>query len=141
MPIGTVKEVAKDYTVVTIERQEMCGDCHACDMMGERKLCEIRCSNTYPVQPQDRVEVDIANQTFLKATGVMYGIPLAAMLIGLLIGSFVPDAWGTYAKEIAMLVLSIGLMVSAFCFVKKRDRANKYAHFLPSIKKVYDKEV
>lgn len=64
MPIGTVEKVEEDYVIVSIERQDMCGECHACEMLGEVKKCTLKCVNECKSQVGDQVEVDV-EQRFL----------------------------------------------------------------------------
>lgn len=136
MPIGTVERVEADYAIVTIERQDMCGECHACEMIGEVKKCEIRCVNHGAVKIKDRVEIDLANQTFLKATALMYGLPLVSLLVGLGMGLVVPEDWGSYGREMAMLGGGLGLMTLSFMWIRKKDRNKQYRELLPRIKRI-----
>ena len=43
MPYGTVKEIKGNIAVVSMERQDMCGECHACEMMSGKKNCTLSC--------------------------------------------------------------------------------------------------
>ena len=86
MPYGTVKEIKGKTVVVSLERQDMCGDCHACEMMSGKKSCTLNCETDQPYRIGDKVEVDITNQYFLKATYIVYGVPLVGFIIGLILG-------------------------------------------------------
>ena len=136
MPIGTVRKIEEDYAVVTIERQDMCGECHACEVLGEVKKCEIRCRNICKAGINDKVEIDLSNESFLKATFLMYGIPLAGLLIGLLLGTMIPDTVGIYAKEVGTIIGGLVGMVLGFLWIKKRDEKKHYTTLLPQIKRI-----
>lgn len=135
MPIGTVQKTEEHYAIVTIERQDMCGECHACEVLGEIKKCEIRCINTCEALPNEQVEVDLSNQSFLKATLLMYGVPLAGLMGGILLGSFLPDTLGNNIKEIGMIIGGLGLMTTCFLWIRHKDRKNHYTEILPMIKR------
>ncbi|MGL4736424.1 MAG: SoxR reducing system RseC family protein [Cellulosilyticaceae bacterium] len=133
---GTVTRLEGKYAHVRIIREEMCGECHACDMMGEQKKCEIKCLNKVQVQFGDLVEVDGSSDQFLKATGLMYGLPLVGLLGGLGVGYMLSVMFMGSEKEWLMLVLGLAGMTGMFLWVRKRDAQRKYERFLPSITKV-----
>ena len=133
MPVGTVRKLENDYALVTIERQDMCGECHACEMLGETKKCEIRCINRAQADVNDQVEIDLAKPTFLKASFIMYGVPLVGLLAGLLLGTLLPLSLGTHIRELGMIVCGIGLMTLGFVWIRKRDQAKHYTDLLPVI--------
>lgn len=135
---GIVERLEGKYAHVRIMREEMCGDCHACDMMGERKKCEIKCINQVQGQVGDVVEVDGSSNQFLKATGLMYGLPLIGLLVGLGIGYILTvTLWGQ-ANEWVMLILGLGGVAGMLYGIKKYDAKQCYEAFLPTITKVID---
>lgn len=139
MPIGTIERLEGEYAFVVMERKDMCGDCHACEIVGEVKKCELKCVNYCRGNIADQVEIDLSNQTFLKATAIMYGVPLVALLVGLGVGMLVPQQMGTYTQELAMIGLGTLFMVGSFLWIRHRDRTTKYNGLLPVAHKIVKK--
>lgn len=136
MPTGTVQKIEGDYAIVTIERQDMCGECHACEVIGEIKKCQIKCINTCQAMIDEEVEVDLSNQSFLKATLLMYGVPLAGLLVGICLGALLPGEEGHFVKEFGMIIGGLGLMTISFLWIRHRDKQNHYTELLPKIKRI-----
>lgn len=133
---GTVERIEGNYAYVRIMREEMCGDCHACDMMGEKKKCEIKCFNNTNSLVGDVVEVDGSSNHFLKATGLMYGLPLICLLGGLGLGYLLPLGQLGSLREGVMIITGLGSMAGMFWWIKRRDAKKEYEVFLPTIIKV-----
>lgn len=128
MPVGTVEKVEADFVIVTMERQDMCGECHACEMIGEVKKCTLKCMNTCHSQIGDRVEIDVANQSFMQATFIMYGLPLLGLLGGIGVGYQISEG--------VAIVLGILAMALIYGIIKLGEHKNKYEKMLPSAIKV-----
>ncbi len=133
MPSGIVQKIEGEYAIVEIKRQDMCGDCHACDAVHVSRACTLKCINNVHSKVGDSVEISLDNKTFLKATIIMYGLPLAGLIGGLLVGYIIGN-FATYMDaEILMILgatLGMGLM---FMVIKNRDKQNKYRKMLPYI--------
>lgn len=128
MPVGTVEKIESDYVIVSIERQDMCGECHACEMLGEVKKCTLKCVNKCESQIGDQVEVDVEHTSFMKATFIMYGLPLIGLLVGIGIGY--------RFSEVIAIVLGTALMALIFGLIKYGEKRNKYRKMLPTATKV-----
>ena len=93
--VGTVTELNGNKAKVVFTRSKACGDCHACVSFGS-----------------DQAETELANTLGAKVGDrVMYGIPLVALLAGVLIGSFISDlftaVFGIGAAVIAFLIIRL----------------------------------
>lgn len=128
MPVGTVERLESDFVIVSMERQDMCGDCHACEMIGEVKKCTLKCVNKCNSQIGDRVEIDVANSSFMKATLIIYGLPLIGLMAGVGLGYKVSEALG--------IVLGVLFMAGIFGLIKLGEHKNKYQKMLPAAIKV-----
>lgn len=133
MPKGTVEKVEGELATVSIERQDMCGECHACEVLGEVKKCQIQCIDKCQSQVGDEVEIDLDQASFLKATGIMYGVPLVGLFIGLGVGMLIPARFGKNVQEIGMMILGLLMMSLGLFWVKGREKKHKYNKHLPSI--------
>lgn len=133
MPVGTVEKIEKQYIFVKMERQDMCGECHACEMLTDKKSCNLKCTSTVKCKVGDRVEVSLENKTFLKATYIMYGLPFVGLVIGFILGyilqSYVVPQWG----ELVIVVTALLGMSSMLGVIYIRDKRNAYKKYLPCI--------
>lgn len=136
MAIGRVEKVENNFATVSIKRQDMCGECHACEMTGEIKECTIKCRNLCHSQVGEIVQIEAAQPAFLKATGIMYGVPLIGFILGLSLGTLVPCSVDTNLREIVMAILGIVGVISGLIWIKRRDYNKKYDNLLPDIVKV-----
>lgn len=133
MPYGTVKEIKGKTAVVILERQDMCGDCHACEMISGKKACTLNCQTRVPCEVGDRVEVSITNEYFLKATYLVYGVPLVGFLMGLLVGIlFTKGMTSSYEDLVITLTTIIGTALGVG-YIRFKDKKEAYHKFLPYV--------
>lgn len=136
MPIGRVEELEGKLGVVHMDRQDMCGDCHACEALSGKKSCVIKCINTVQAQVGDVVEVDVTQQIFLKATYIMYGLPFVGLMIGLGLGYIISLDMTAHMGEIVMIAGAFLGMGSMLFYIKWRDKKNAYHKYMPRIVKI-----
>lgn len=133
MPVGTVEKVENKYIFVKMERQDMCGECHACEMLTDKKSCNLKCVSNIKCKTGDRVEVSLENSTFLKATYIMYGLPFVGLVIGFIVGyilqTYIVPQWGEVVMAVTALV-GMGIMLA---YIYIRDKKNAYKKYLPRI--------
>ena len=86
---GLVMQEKGDSLVIKMKRKEACAKCRACVAGLTEKDMILEAKNMCRATVDDWVEVEISESGFLFAVGIMYGIPLIALLAGILIGNFV----------------------------------------------------
>ena len=133
MPYGVVKEVNKKYAVVEMERQEMCGECHACDYITGKKNCTLRCAKEIECQVGDKVELKLEQTTFLKATYMMYGLPLIGLIIGVVLGFGTSKLFLFGSEDLWVLVGGLLGTVLPLLGIKRIEQQGKFKKFLPRI--------
>ena len=133
MPYGIVKEIKGNTAVVTLERQDMCGDCHACEMISGKKQCTLSCEAKIPCKVGDKVEVAITTDYFLKATYLIYGVPLIGFLLGLGIGIALSKVLTTTYEDLLVAVCMIIGTGLGVLYIKLKDKKATYKKFLPQI--------
>ena len=133
MPYGIVKEIKGNRAVVTMERHDMCGDCHACEMLSGKKSCTLNCESKVDCEVGDRVEVALTNEYFLKATYLIYGIPLIGFIIGLIIGIGLSKVITIISQDLTIAAwIIIGTSIGIY-YIKYQDKQRAYDKFLPHI--------
>lgn len=133
MPYGVVKEVHKNSVMVTMERQDMCGECHACEMISGKKSCTLTCQSRVPCKVGDRVEVTLTNKHFLKATYIVYGIPLLGFILGILLGYSLAQIVTFGGEDIWVAIGAVIGTLIGVGYIKWADRKEKYKEYLPHI--------
>lgn len=121
--VGTVTELRGDMALVRFKRTKACGDCHACVSFGTDEAgTEIR--NTLGAKVGDRVAIELHSGSVFTASLILYGIPLAALLAGVLIGSRISDA--------AAALIGIGAaLLALLCIRLFEPRFRKLGKFEP----------
>lgn len=133
MPYGIVKEIKGNTAVVVMERQDMCGDCHACEIMSRKKECTLSCETKIPCQVGDEVQVALTTDYFLKATYLIYGVPLIGFLLGLGISVGLSQIQSIpYEDLLSALCIMIGTGLGVL-YIKLKDKKASYTKFLPHI--------
>lgn len=135
MPYGVVKQVDKKYALVEMQRQEMCGDCHACDAISTKKSCMLKCEKEIECQVGDFVELNLMQPTFLKATYVMYGFPLIGLILGIMVGYGASHLFDiNIVSEDLCVLLGGGIgVILPLLGIKWADHQGKFTKYLPHI--------
>ncbi len=105
MEKGRVIKVDGEKVKVSFKRGAGCGSCKACSEGQNENEMEIIAYNDCDAQLNDFVAVSIETEFMLKATGIMYGIPLITMMIGFLLGNMVSQVV-SFATGIIFLLIT-----------------------------------
>ncbi len=89
MEKGKVKNITGEKLTVVFKRGAGCGSCKACSEGQNENEMEIIAYNDCDAKLGDTVAVKIETEFMLKATLIMYGIPLVTLMFGFLLGSLV----------------------------------------------------
>ncbi|MDY0092168.1 MAG: SoxR reducing system RseC family protein [Candidatus Vecturithrix sp.] len=118
--IGRVAKVNKGYVCVEIEKRSACADCHVgcvCDL--GKSVMLIDASDPIGVHENDTVQLSIPTESALRASFAVYGIPLIALILGVLAGEYLGKVFGiTTILEVLGGFVSLGI---ALIFVKLYD--------------------
>ncbi len=110
---------------IMVLRSEMCGTCDACPVSkGEEFYMEVY--NEAGAKEGDDVEVEMENNNFLNASLIVYGIPLLALILGILLGYFAYPVLGLGKPNEIVTVLT-GFIFTAVSYMLIR-------HFEPHFK-------
>ncbi len=108
--VGTVTELSGDRATIAFRRSKACGDCHACVSFGSDQA-KTELKNTLGAKVGDRVSVELHSGSVMKASLILYGIPLLALLAGAVAGSFIGNLWtavfGIGAAALALLAIRL----------------------------------
>lgn len=130
--IGLVESVKDKNVFVKVIRQEACAHCKMCTTgVNEGKECVIEAVNQCHAEVGDTVEIDVQSNYFLRATAIMYGVPLIAMMIGIGLSLGVLQSLDVPAAELISAVIGLALTGIVYLIINKREKANKNTQYLP----------
>ncbi|MBO2517210.1 MAG: hypothetical protein CW338_08080 [Clostridiales bacterium] len=109
---GIVKESKNGMLSVCFERPEACEKCGACGGSSHTHLAQVKGE----AQTGDRVAVEMPEAKVLKISVLVYAIPLAALILGLLIGCLL------IGNDIAGACIGLGLLAVSYFMLKLIDR-------------------
>ena len=89
---GKVIETKGKKAVVRFVRSDACGHCNACFRLGSNEA-DIDIDNALNAQTGDLVGIEMHAKSVLKASLILYGVPLVALLVGAFIGSLQGDLY------------------------------------------------
>ena len=110
---GTGVALEDGMAVVRFERSSMCAHCGACMAAGEHEM-EARVQNRLGAAVGDRVRVELPGRVIAGASLVAYLVPLAALLLGVLVGSLF--------SELAAIVAGLCCCAAAYLLLRVLDR-------------------
>ncbi len=89
---GVVIKVEAGMATVRFERAKACARCRGCISAGENHAMAVM-ENTLDAEVGDRVAISLHARSLIKASLIMYGIPLLALLAGVWLGSGAGNIW------------------------------------------------
>lgn len=123
--IGIVQEIRGKKAQVVIKRHAACGDCGACQVGKEKMTMETMARNDAGAEVGNEVAVEMEFANVLKATSIMYGIPLIGFILGCAIGYFLAQAM-KWDMVLVPFFCGIVLVVVSYGVIRKLDKKGKF---------------
>ena len=89
---GKVIETKGKKAIVRFVRSDACGHCNACFHLGSNEA-DIDIDNVLGAKAGDMVGIEMHGKSVLRASLILYGIPLIALLVGAYLGSLQGDLY------------------------------------------------
>ncbi len=134
--VGEVINIEGKKLVVKMERKEACAKCRACTAGMKKEDMLIRAENMCSADIGDKVDVVLDNSNFMKATLIMYGIPLVAFLIGVFSGYYGALEMGIKNGELIGIALGVILVLVSYAIIHSQEHRFKEGGFTPKAIKV-----
>lgn len=129
---GRVVKVEAGKAIIEIKKHSACGNCKANCAYMETGLRQIEAADPIGVKLFQTVEISIPEEAAFQASMVVFGIPLAALIAGVLIGNYIGMRMEVEnIFEILGGVFSLGL--SFFIVRAYNNRFKKHAENQPVI--------
>ncbi len=124
-------EVCNDEVVVMLQRTEACAKCKACTAGFSKEEMIIRAKNICGATEKQWVSIELEHSNFLTAVLIMYGIPLVALMTGLLSGYYFADQIGISDSALIGFILGIVLMCLSYLWIRSKEDKWKDKKFIP----------
>ena len=103
-PIGKVTRIDGNKVHVTFKRTSACGSCHACFTLSPTEA-EVELDNDLDAEVGNYVEIMMHPSNIVKASLIMYGVPLTGLIVGVCIGAFF-NVYVSFGLGVALSLLS-----------------------------------
>ncbi len=112
---GIVLKTDKGYAEIALIEEGSCEECSAkifCKPAEKKDSKILEVEDPFGVQPGDEVQIQIAGEAILKASFLLYGMPLILIILGIISGiSFFAE---TALPELFSFLFGIGLTALYF---------------------------
>jgi sigma-E factor negative regulatory protein RseC len=128
---GIVVEVTGDSAKVSITAKSACEKCSASAVChpGEQEYMEA--ANPLGARKGQKVKVALAPQVYLKASIILYGIPMTVFVVAAIFGKNLGQRYGTEANsDLWAFITGSACMMISFFFIrmynKKIEKTQEY---------------
>ncbi|MBQ3335370.1 MAG: SoxR reducing system RseC family protein [Eubacteriaceae bacterium] len=139
--LGIVKKTKGKTAKVVIQRHAACGDCKKCDVSKDKSTMTTEAINRAKAKEGEAVAVEMSFNNVMKASGIAYGIPCAAFILGCFLGFYLLPQWGADAT-LGGFLSGVVLTVLAYLVIHLADRRGAFAgrDYAPVITEILSEE-
>ena len=120
---GIVAEVEGGIAKVSIVRKGACDSCAAAEICHPGEESFMEAANPLGAKKGQRVKVVVAPQTYLKASIILYGVPMAALVGGAIIGKNLAEYYGAGAQsDLWAFIAGMTCLVVSFLFIRMYNK-------------------
>ncbi|NLM51621.1 MAG: SoxR reducing system RseC family protein [Firmicutes bacterium] len=119
--VGLVVDIVEDKAIVAVQRHDVCAKCGACGIaISGRGENHLEALNKVNATVGQKVKIVSDTSHVLRASFMVYIVPLLALLLGLFVGQQLEGSFGVFVR--LDLVLGIVFLLAAFLLVRRYDR-------------------
>ncbi len=134
---AVVRAIQGRMAVVVTTHESACKSCSAkdtCSVLGGTGANrEVRARNTIGAHIGDIVTISIGSSSFLKATFLVYMVPILALIGGLVLGFFVAKLLSINENVVVGVFSGLAVLGSFFWLKKKGEKLSEKKEFVPQI--------
>jgi sigma-E factor negative regulatory protein RseC len=120
--VGVVLRVEGELAIVKTKRSSMCDGCGTgglCKAVGGSSDMEVPARNDVGAKVGDAVRMTVASKAFLKASFLVYMLPVAALIVGALLGTQVgPALYPKASGDLFAVVFGMALFFLSFVLMR-----------------------
>lgn len=133
---GHIVDIKDGIAKIELIRNNMCGKCHMCEIgSNNRMIIETEADNNDKIG--DTVSLEMKETSMLKASLIMYGIPLLFFFAGVLLGYIISEIFS--ANNLAQAIEAVfGILFTAISFLGIKYYTNKIINtdYKPIVKNI-----
>jgi sigma-E factor negative regulatory protein RseC len=133
--VGTVIESRGGTARVLVKRNSACDHCpsRSCCASLEGDVKGVNVSNVIGAREGQKVKIGISPKAVLKASFILYMVPILALIIGAVLGNYL----GPQHREIWTVSLGVGFFVGSYLVIKALSKLfeNK-AEYVPVVTEI-----
>ncbi len=135
---GTVAEIEGDIAKVAVLKKSACEQCAASGVCHPGDQDYLEAANPLGAKRGQKVKVVLAPQVYLKASIILYGIPMVALVAGAIAGKNIALRFiGEQNSDLWAFLLGMACMIVSFFFIrsynKKVEKTQKYKPMIVEI--------
>lgn len=137
---GKVIDIKEKYAIVSMVRNEACQKCGACSHGYKTEEMILEADNLCNAKIGDWVKIDLAYSDFLRATFIVYGIPLIMLFIGFFAGYYGSPriGYGSMQEPIGLMTALLFMGIS-FLWIRSKEAKWKNQNYRPAVVEVVEK--
>jgi sigma-E factor negative regulatory protein RseC len=132
---GIVVETNGDLAKVSIVAKSACDNCSASNVChpGEQEYMEA--SNPVGAKKGQKVNLVVAPQAYLKASIILYGIPMTVFVAAAIIGKNLGLRYGTEAgSDLWAFIAGVAALLVSFIYIKRyNNKVEKTQQYKPIV--------
>ncbi len=128
---GVVAEVIGDIAKVAVLTKSACEQCASAGVCHPGDQDFMEASNPLGAKKGQKVKVVVAPQVYLKASIILYGVPMAAFIAGAIVAKNLAEKYGSAANsDLWAFVAGTACLLLSFIYIraynKKVEKTQKY---------------
>lgn len=121
--LGVVHSIDGDKAKIMYSRAKGCGDCSSCSSCDvDMEFITVNLDNNVISKVNDVVELEFKASNMLKATAILYILPLITLVLGIFIGNKLQVDYFEKANEGLSFLSGIIFLVITFVIINIIDR-------------------
>jgi len=117
--VGIIKSIKGPTAVVCIPKKNACEGCSLKICKPDEQYMEIEAVNSAAAHVGQKVRVVMKPYSYLKSSGIVYGIPALALLIGAVLGKEVFSLYlQRFAPDTVSAIFAFGAFAASFFLIR-----------------------
>jgi len=117
-----IKKVDEQKVQLEVKRPSGCGNCKSCGSSCEVKPHYVTVKNNIDAKPGDFVELQAIQKNIMKYVTIIYMIPFAFLILGIVVGNSMFKGMETANHELMIFGMGIVFLAISFLIVRMIDK-------------------
>ncbi len=126
---GIVIKIVPEGAVVSVKKTDACHGCPSASLchMGNSGERRVLAKNPVCAREGQRVVIEVRDRLLLKASFIIYMLPLFGLIMGALFGRWFINFFGIpFSEDTGAVIGGLTCMLSVFILIKSKSRSSYY---------------